>query len=60
LARARGSAPSMSFCKEKDAKRLPPHQRCGVQHDRKVMLSGREQNDDGDGRSIFHSRVETA
>jgi len=47
----------MSFCKEKDAKRPSPHRRCGGDNYCKVILSGREQNDDGDGRSIFHSRI---
>jgi hypothetical protein len=47
----------MSFCKNKVS-----NHRAGGAALATVggVLSGREQNDDGDGRSIFHPRIETA
>jgi hypothetical protein len=49
----------MSFFKKKVAKL---HHRAGgaALITARGVLSGREQNDDGDGRSVFHPRVETA
>jgi hypothetical protein len=48
----------MSFCKNKVAKLRRRAE--GTASSFVVMLSGREPDGDGDGRSIFHPRVETA
>jgi hypothetical protein len=48
----------MSFCKREVAKLR--HRAEGTAFLALVMLSGREQDGDGDGRSIFHPRIETA